>query len=246
MLTKEMVADFPSLPGVYFFRSRSGNILYIGKAKSLRKRVKSYLYNSKCHPYKIKRLVCHATQIDYEVCASELEALLLESRLIKAHQPPYNTSLKFNPPSLFIRIDHNDDFPKIDLVSEIASDGARYWGPFSSRRWTGEVIEILHRIFPIRTCEGIITPQPDFRPCFNYHVDRCGAPCGARVSREVYRTMINNVIRILDGEHQEVINELTTRRNRAAVELQFERAGSLQKQIIRIQKVFIYLQVHRK
>lgn len=246
MLTKEMVADLPLLPGVYFFRGKSGNILYIGKAKLLRKRVQSYLYNSRHHPYKIKRLVRHATQVDYEVCASELEALLLESRLIKEHQPPYNTSLKSDPPSLFIRINLNDDFPRIDVVFEIAPDGARYWGPFSSRRWTEEVIEVLHRIFPIRNCEGTITPHPDFRPCFSYHINHCGAPCVGRVSRAAYRPMINDVVRLLDGEGQKVVDELSAKRDHAAVELKFERAAAIQKQIERLQQVFVYLQVHRR
>lgn len=244
MLNKEMVVNLPLLPGVYFFRSKSGNILYIGKATSLRKRVGSYLHNRRHHP-KVKRLIRHATQIDYEVCGSELEALLLESYLIKEHQPPYNTTLKFNRPSWFIRIDPNDRFPKIDLVLEIVPDGARYWGPFSSRRWTEEAIDILHKIFPIRTCEGEITPQLAFRPCFSYHVRRCGAPCAARVSQTAYHVMIDNVSRLLDGEHHHVLNELTNQRNRAVDKLQFERAKTIQKRIERIQKVFVYLNVHR-
>ncbi len=244
MLNKEMVASLPSLPGVYVFRSKSGNVLYIGKAKSLRKRVGSYLHNRRHHP-KVKRLVRRAAQIDCEVCESELEALLLESHLIKEHQPPYNTTLKLNRPSWFIRTDPNDRFPKIDLVLESVSDGARYWGPFSSRRWTEETIDILHKIFPIRTCEGSITPQPAFRPCFSYHVGCCGAPCAARVSQTEYHVMIENVSRLLDGEHRHVVNELTDQRNRAVDKLQFERAKVIQKRIERVQKVFVYLNVHR-
>ena len=244
MLDKEMAANLPSLPGVYFFRCKTGKILYIGKAKSLRKRVGSYLHNRGHHP-KVKRLVRRAAQVDYEVCESEMEALLLESHLIKEHQPPYNTTLKFNRPSWFIRIDPNDCFPKIDLVLESVSDGARYWGPFSSRRWTEEAISVLHKIFPIRTCEGAITPQPAFRPCFSYHVGRCGAPCAARVSQTAYRLMIESVGRLLDGEHHQVVNELTNQRNRAVDKLQFERAKDIQKRIERVQKVLIYLNVHR-
>ncbi len=247
MLTKDMIVALPSLPGVYFLRSRLGEILYIGKAKSLRKRVGSYLHNSQQNRWgKIKRLVRHAAQIDYEICASELEALLLESRLIKQHQPPYNISLKFVHRSPFIKISLNDDFPKVALVFNEESDGARYFGPFSSLRWTREAVEVLHRIFPIRTCEGTILPLPDFRPCFSYHVKRCHAPCAERVSRETYRAMISDVIHILEGKYRAIIKKLTIKRERAAIELHFERAAALQKRIEQIERVFVYLDVHRR
>ena len=247
MLTKEMVADLPSLPGVYFFRNRSGEILYIGKAKSLKKRVRSYLYNSKQNRWgKIKRLVRHATQVEYQVCASELEALLLESRLIKHHQPPYNTSLKSVQRTPFIQVTLNEDFPRVAIVFKEETDKARYFGPYSSLRWTREVIGVLHRIFPIRTCDGAITPLPDFRPCFSYHLKRCQAPCAARVNRENYRTMINDVIHILEGKYHAVIKKLTIERDREAAALRFERAAALQRRIEQIKRVFIYLDVHRQ
>ncbi len=247
MLTKEMVANLPSLPGVYFFLSRSGEILYIGKAKSLKKRVRSYLYNSKQNRWgKIKRLVQHTTQIDYKICASEFEALLLESRLIKHHQPPYNTSQKFVRRSPFIKVTLNEDFPQVIVVFKEEADGARYFGPYSSLRWTREVLEVLYQIFPIRTCEGTITPLPDFRPCFSYHLKRCQAPCAAKVSRRVYRGMINDVVHILDGNYEAVIKKLTAARDREAIALRFERAAALQKRIEQIKRVFVYLDVHRR
>lgn len=247
MLTKEMVVNLPSLPGVYFFRSRSGEILYIGKAKSLKKRVRSYLYNSKQNRWgKIKRLVQHATQIDYQICASELEALLLESRLIKHHQPPYNTSLKSVRRSPFIKVTLNEDFPKVAIAFKKESDAARYFGPYSSLRWTREIIEVLHRIFPIRTCEEAITPLPDFKPCFSYHLKRCQAPCAARVSRDAYRAVINDVIHILEGKYHAVIKKLTMERNQETIALRFERAAALQRRIEQIERGFVYLDVHRR
>ena len=245
MLTKDMLTNFPSLPGVYFFRSRSGQILYIGKAKSLNKRVRSYLHNSCNRRHKIKRLVHHAAQVDYEICDSELEALLLESRLIKKYQPPYNSSLKSSR-SPFIRISLNDDFPKIELVFTEDSDDARYLGPFSSVRWTREVIDVLHRVFPIRTCEGKITPNPDFRPCFSYHLNHCGAPCAGQVNRKAYRAMIDDAIRVLDGGHHTLIEELIAKRDEAANDLRFERAASLQKRIEQVENIFVYLNVNRR
>ena len=188
----------------------------------------------------------HATQVEYQVCASELEALLLESRLIKHHQPPYNTSLKSVRRSPFIKISTNEDFPKVTIVFKEESDKARYFGPYSSLRWTREVIEVLHRIFPIRTCDGTITPLPDFKPCFSYHLKRCQAPCAAKVNRKAYRAMIRDVIRILDGKYKTVIKQLTMERNQEAIALRFERAAALQKRIEQIERVFVYLDVHRR
>jgi excinuclease ABC subunit C len=246
MLTKEMTANLPLLPGVYFFRDKSGKILYIGKAKSLRKRVRSYLGKPRKRAYKIKRLVKHATQIDYEICESEQEALLLESRLIKEHQPPYNTAMKSGRPDWYIKIELADDFPRVELASELADDDARYFGPFSSRKWTLEVIDALHRAFPIRTCNGVLNPRPDFRPCFSYHLNRCGAPCATRVSRENYRKMIDDVIRIINGEPGDVLAPLSTERDQAVSELRFERAAAIQKRIEQFQDICVFLDVHRR
>ena len=156
MLTPEMITDVPSDPGVYFFRGTSGKILYIGKAKCLRKRVRSYLHKVKKRPNKIKRLIRWTTDVRYQVCRSEQEALFLESRLIQEYQPTYNTAMKYGRRLWYIRIDIGEDFPRLERVSETQPDGARYFGPLSSRRWTDEAIDVLQRIFPIRTCEGEI------------------------------------------------------------------------------------------
>lgn len=246
MLTKEMMADIPTLPGVYFFRDRAGKILYIGKAKSLRKRVRSYLSKSRKRPNRLKRLVHHATQISYEICGSELEALLLESRLIKEHQPAYNRALKGTRKDWFIKLDFNDDFPRPEVALETGIDGARYFGPFSSLKWTHEIIALLLRVFPIRTCEGPINPNPNFRPCLSYHLKRCDAPCAGRVDRETYRLMLDAVCCLLEGNTSEVVASLVTQRNSAATELRFERAAALQKQIEKIKNISVFLDVHRR
>ena len=246
MLTKEMMEDIPTLPGIYFFRDRFGKILYIGKAKSLRKRVRSYLSKSRKRPNRTKRLVRHATQISYEICGSELEALLLESRLIKEHQPSYNRDLKGNRRDGFIKIDFNDDFPRPEVVWETTVDGARYFGPFSSVKWTHEIISLLFRIFPLRTCEGPITPNPDFRPCLSYHLKRCDAPCAGHVDRETYRLMLDDACCLLEGNPGEVVASLIAKRDGAATELRFERAAALQKQIEKIKRISVFLDVHRR
>lgn len=243
MLSKEMTDNLPALPGVYFFKGRSGKILYIGKAKSLKKRVRSYLHNRKP---KIKRLVNRVVELNYEICGSELEAFLLESRLIKKYRPSYNSLYKHTQSSPFIKVDLADNFPRVELAFKVEPDGAKYFGPLSSLRWTAEVVDVLHKIFPIRTCEMEIKPDPNFRPCLEYHLKRCGAPCAERVSRHEYRSMIEDVIRLLDGGHQEAIEDLIVRRDQAAAELRFEKAAALQRRIERLRKVFIYLDVHRR
>lgn len=245
MLTKDMMTDLPSLPGVYFFRNPSKEILYIGKAKSLRKRVHSYLYNSKRRPYKIRRLVRHASGVDFEVCQSELEASLLEARLIKENQPPYNSALKEGWKSWFIKVDYSEDFPRLELTSERLEDAARYFGPFSGRKWTEDVINAVHHIFPVRICEETLTPDRDARPCLSHYLKRCDAPCAARISRESYRAMIKDVERLLDGEHEVVVKKMMHRRDSAATQLHFERAAILQKRIEYIQEAFVFLDVHR-
>lgn len=186
------------------------------------------------------------TDVRYQVCQSELEALFLESRLIKEHQPSYNTALKHGRKSWYIRIDLAADFPAVAQVPETQPDTARYFGPFFSRRWTAEAIDVFHRIFPIRTCVGPINPHPEFRPCFQYHIKRCEAPCATYVTRNAYHTMIADIVGLLEGNYAEVFASLITKRDTAAAELQFEQAAAFQKQIERIQKVFTFLDVYRK
>ena len=247
MLTQEMIADVPMDPGVYFFRGATGTILYIGKAKCLRKRVRSYLHKTKNRPSKIKRLIRWTTDVRYQVCRSEQEALFLESRLIQEYQPTYNTALKYGRTSWYIRIDVGEAFPRLERVSETQiEDGARYFGPLSSRRWTDEAIDVLQRIFPVRTCEGEITPIPGFRACFQYDLKRCDAPCAALITRERYGEVITDIVDLLDGAYEKVQTRLVSKRDSASEALEFERAAALHKQLQRIQKVFTFLDVHRR
>ena len=246
MLTQEMVADVPSDPGVYFFRGATGTVLYIGKAKCLRKRVRSYLHKVKKRPSKIKRLIRWTTDVRFQVCRSEQEALFLESRLIQEYQPTYNTAMKHGRRDWYIRIDVGEDFPRLDRVSETQPDGARYFGPLSSRRWTDEAIDVLQRIFPVRTCEGEIVPEPGFRACFQFELKRCDAPCAALITRKNYGEIITDIVDLLDGEYEKVQKRLVSKRDNASEALEFERAAALHKQLQRIQRVFTFLDVHRR
>lgn len=246
MLTKDMVQDIPTDPGVYFFYGASGKILYIGKAKCLRKRVRSYIHNVKKRRSKIKRLIRWTSSVEYYICQSEQEALFLESRLIKEHQPSYNSALKYGMQTCYIRINVAEDFPLLERVPEKYNDNAKYFGPLSSRRWTDEAIDVLQRIFMVRTCQGIITPQEGYRACLQYDMKRCFAPCAALITRELYSDMIMNIIHLLDGNYIKVQENLVEKRNAASALLQFERAAAFQKQLLRLQKVFPFLDAHRE
>lgn len=246
MLTKDMVQDIPIDPGVYFFHGSSGKILYIGKAKCLRKRVRSYVHNLKNRRSKIKRLIRWTESVNYQVCQSEQEALFLESRLILEHQPSYNTAMKYGRKACYIRINMGDDFPRLERVAETQQDSARYFGPLSSRRWTDEAIDVLQRIFMVRTCQEVITPRVGHRACLQYDIKRCFAPCAALITKEPYREMIMNIINLLDGEYEKVQTNLVAKRNTASSMLKFEQAAAIHNQLQRVQKVFPFLDAHRE
>ncbi len=237
MLTKLLANALPEKPGVYFFKNRRGEILYIGKAKSLRARVRSYTYKSKGHSRRVKRLVRSVAKVDYELCGSELEALLLESRLIKQHKPKYNVMQKKVRNRPFVKINLNADFPRISTVFEIQVDGAKYFGPFRNRAAAEEAVEIIHKLFPLRTCEKSIKPNPNARPCLNYHIGRCLSPCAAKVSAGEYNALLDNVIKLISGAHTQLLDELVQKREQAAAELLFEKAGRIHEQIMLIGKV---------
>ena len=230
MLLKEDVSSLPDKPGVYFFKSRSSGILYIGKAKSLKKRVRSYSHPSYRHSKRTKQLVKRIRKVDYIVCGSELEALLLESKLIKKHLPEYNVMQRKLRNYPFVKITMNEDFPRIFVAWEIESDGAKYLGPFPRRDKAQETVDLIHKLFPVRKCEDSIVSRSQ-RPCLNYYIDKCLGPCAGKTIRVDYRKMINSIIRLLSGQRDKLIRDMEKEMNKSAVSLQFERAARLRDQI---------------
>ena len=178
MLSKDDVNSLPDKPGVYFFKTRKSEILYIGKAKSLRKRVRSYTYRSYKHSKRTRRLVRRIRSVDYTVCGSELEALLLESRLIKEHLPEFNIMQRKLRHFPFVKITMNEEFPRVFLAWDIESDGAKYLGPFARVAEAGETVGLIHRLFPVRQCEKE-TFSKRHKACLNYHIQKCLASIGA-------------------------------------------------------------------
>ncbi len=236
MISKEDVRSLPDKPGVYSFKSRSSEILYIGKAKSLRKRVSSYTHSSYRHSKRTRQLVRRIRAVDFTICGSELEALLLESRLIKEHLPEYNIAQRKLRNYPFVKITVNEDFPRAFVAWEIESDRAKYLGPFA--RWydAQEAVELVNKIFPLRKCNGEIAPGSQ-KPCLNYHINTCLGPCAGNVAREDYRKMIGSTIRLLSGQQEKLIRDMGEEMKEAAANLQFERAARLRDQISGIREV---------
>ena len=230
MSWKEDVRSLPDRPGVYFFKSGSSEILYIGKAKSLRKRVRSYTYKSYKHSKRTRQLVRQIRGVDYTLCGSELEALLLESRLIKEHLPEYNITQRKLRNYPFVKITMNEDFPRVLVTWEIEADRAKYLGPFSRLYEAQETVDLITRLFPMRKCEDGKFSRAK-KPCLNYHLDKCLAPCSGKVTREDYRKMVSSVIRLLGGQRDSLIRDMEKDMNEAAKSLRFERAARLRDQI---------------
>lgn len=230
MKWKDDTKSLPDKPGVYFFKSRKSEILYIGKAKSLRKRVRSYTYRSYRHSKRTRQLIRRIREVDYTICGSELEALLLESRLIKEHLPEYNIMqrrLRYFP---FVKITTNEEYPRVLVTWEIKSDGAKYLGPFARLAEAGETVGLIHRFFPVRQCEQEIR-STSRKPCLNYHIDRCLGPCGGKITKEEYRKMVSSIIRLLDGQRNGLIRDMEKEMKEAAINLRFERAARLRDQV---------------
>ncbi|MFC1718392.1 UvrB/UvrC motif-containing protein [Candidatus Poribacteria bacterium] len=232
---KDDAKSLPDKPGVYFFKSRTSEILYIGKAKSLKKRVRSYTYRSYRHSKRTRRLVRRIRSVDCTVCGSELEALLLESRLIKEHLPEFNIAQRKLRNFPFVKITMNEDFPRVFITWEIESDGAKYLGPFARLAEAGETVGLIHRLFPTRQCEKDL-PTKNQKACLNYHINRCLGPCAGKVDREDYRRMVNSAIRLLSGQRDSLIRGMEKDMKEAAASLRFEKAARLRDQITGIRE----------
>jgi excinuclease ABC subunit C len=229
MLSRELIEDAPAKPGVYFFQNCNGRIIYIGKAKSLKARLRSY--TNRKQRRKVKRLVRDIVKVDYVICGSELEALLLESQLIKKHQPKYNVLLKKPRPRPFVKITFAEPFPRVLVDYETQDDGTQYLGPFPSFNTAQKAVEIIQRLFPLRICERSIRPHPQNRPCLEYHLDRCSAPCAAKISEYDYRVVCQDAVRLVSGRYMEILEELVRMRDNATAELNFEQAARIQGKI---------------
>ncbi|MBC7236471.1 MAG: excinuclease ABC subunit UvrC [Chloroflexi bacterium] len=230
------LAGLPDKPGVYIMRDAQHCVIYVGKAISLRNRVRSYFHESAGHTPKTERLVGDIADLEWIVTGSELEALVLECELIKRYRPRYNVRLKDDKRYPYIKVTLQEDFPRVLVVRRMQHDGARYFGPFTSSQAVYQSLDLLRRLFPYRTCNREIDGH-DRRPCLYYHIKRCPGPCIGAATREEYREIIYHACLFLDGKHEEIIPKLEAEMAQEAERLHFEEAARLRDQIEAIKRV---------
>ena len=232
------IKNLPDKPGVYLMKNSLGEVIYVGKAKVLKNRVKSYFQKPKNHSEKVKVMVKNIAEFEYIVTDSEMEALILECNLIKKYSPKYNILLKDDKFYPFIKITVNDDYPRVFVTRRFAKDGSKYFGPYTNGSAVYETLDLIYKIFPLRNCKLVIKENGEkVRPCLNYHIKKCLGPCGGHISKEEYGKMINDIIDILSGKETYITKMLKSDMEKAAEELEFEKAASLRDKILSINAI---------
>ncbi len=216
--------NLPNAPGCYQMHNAAGKVIYVGKAIVLRNRVRSYFHASANHNAKTQALVDEIADITWWVTKTELEALILENELIKRFKPRYNIRLKDDKSFPYIKVNWQDDFPKVQVVRRMSKDGARYFGPYTSSRACYTTLDALRRVFPYLDCDREITGR-DPRPCLYYHIKLCGGPCIGAQNREEYRATVRQLMGFLEGDADRVLKQLDEQMGRAAENMQFELAA---------------------
>ncbi len=227
-------ASIPLSPGVYIYKDAKGRIIYVGKARVLRRRVLSY-FRPDGLAAKTQAMLRHAASIDYISTGTEKEALLLEASLIKKHRPRYNIVLRDDKQYVLFRLDLRQAFPRLEIVRKARRDGARYFGPFTSAQAARETWKLLHRAFPLRRCSDRAMNNR-VRPCLYHHIGQCPAPCAKLASEESYREAVRNVCDLLSGRSKPLLDGLRLEMNKAAEALDFERAALLRDQIQAVER----------
>ncbi len=235
-LIAEQLKQLPASPGVYLMRDGEGNILYVGKAANLHHRVRSYFTARHKLSPKLQRMTARVNDFDFYVTTSEQEALILELNLIKRHRPRYNVRLKDDKTFPYLKIDLNEDWPRIYVTRRLEENGGRYFGPFASAKSVRQTLKMIKGIFPFRSCSEPITGT-DSRPCLDFHIQHCLGPCIGAVSQKEYAEVIKQVILFLEGKQEKVVQELKSKMNDAAEALDFEKAALLRDQIQAVNRV---------
>lgn len=241
---EEELKKLPDKPGVYIMHDKHDTIIYVGKAKVLKNRVRQYFQSSKNHSAKVVQMVSHIAYFEYIVTDSELEALVLECNLIKEHRPKYNTMLKDDKSYPFIKVTVNEAYPRVLFSRTMKHGTGKFFGPYTSAGAVKETIELLCKLYKVRTCNRRLPKDiGKERPCLNYHIGQCNAPCQGMVSEAEYRKNIESVISFLNGNYSEIINELTDKMMDCSRKLEYEEAARYRdllnsvKQIAQKQKI---------
>ena len=237
-IIEEELKKLPGKPGVYIMHGEKDEIIYVGKAVSLKNRVRQYFQSSRNKGAKIEQMVTHITRFEYIITDSELEALVLECNLIKEHRPKYNTMLKDDKSYPFIKVTVNEPYPRVLFARRMKKDKARYFGPYTSGSAVKDVIELVRKLYQVRSCNRTLPRDTGKdRPCLYYHMKQCDAPCQGYISQEEYRKNISKVVRFLNGDFKATIDELTEKMQKASEEMRYEDAMESRDLIRSIQKI---------
>lgn len=231
LMLKNQLEILPDNTGVYLFRGKDGEVLYIGKALSLKKRVASFFQAPENLPIKIQALMEHVTDFEFIAVESEHQALLLESSLIKEYEPRFNVRLKDHKSFPYIKVTVNEEYPRIFVTRKIEEDGGRYFGPFTDVKAARKSVRLLRSIFPVRSyC------RMNGKLCLDYHIGKCSGPCGGKITAVEYRNLVDQILRFLDGKGEAILNELEDQMRQSADNLDFERAAVLRDRIKALNK----------
>ena len=235
---QEELKKLPGRPGVYIMHDENDHIIYVGKAVSLKNRVRQYFQTSRNKGVKIEQMVTHIRRFEYIVTDSELEALVLECNLIKEHHPKYNTMLMDDKTYPFIKVTTGEAFPRVVLSRKMQKDKARYFGPYTSSQAVRDTIDLIHKLYHLRSCNRSLPRDiGKERPCLNYHIKQCDAPCQGYISQEEYGKSVNEVLKFLNGNYDAVLKDLEEKMNAASEALEFERAIEYRELLSSVKKV---------
>ena len=236
---KEQLKKLPGEPGVYLMKDENDKIIYVGKAISLKNRVRQYFQSSKNHSSKVKSMVKNIKSFEYIITDSELEALILECNLIKKYRPKYNVLLRDDKTYPYIKVTVNEDYPRVLKVRRVLKDKAKYFGPYTNVEAVNDTLDVIRNIYPIRTCNIDIDRaiKNKMRPCLNYHIKRCIGPCTGHVSKVEYNKMIEEILLFLSGNEEKLIEILKEKMNKCSMEFNFEEAAIYRDKILNLQEM---------
>ncbi|MGE5574337.1 MAG: excinuclease ABC subunit UvrC [Bacteroidota bacterium] len=234
---QERVKDLPDRPGVYIMKDASGRIIYVGKASSLRNRVRSYFQSPEGLAGRTRALVAHIADFEYVVTDSEVEALILENTLIKRHRPRYNVRLRDDKTYPFIKVTLAEPFPRVIVTRRVHRDGSRYFGPYPNVSGMRDTLAFLKRLFPVRGCSKKITEESRERPCLNYHIGKCLGACAGAITREAYAEIVKQIVLFLEGRQDRLVREMKRSMQAASDLLDFEAAAALRDRIRAMERV---------
>ncbi len=235
---KEELKKLPMKPGVYIMKNANDEIIYVGKAVKLKNRVSQYFQNSKNHSPKVASMVSNISEFEYIVTDTEMEALILECNLIKEHSPKYNIALKDDKTYPYIKVTLNEDFPRIFVTRRHIKDGSKYYGPITDATAVKETVEAIHKMWPIRKCKKVFPRDlGKERPCLNYHIGQCQAPCDGLITKEEYMKNIEEATDFLEGKHHDIVAKMKKKMQEASDKMEFEVAAAYRDKLKNIESI---------